>query len=62
MATEALITLKTTPAEFDLIREALDFYRDRNLTDGDADLLPPAVRRIAKQKAAQLQLILAKLR
>jgi hypothetical protein len=59
---EALITLKLTPAEFDLVREAI-----ANDADNDHQIVANAtvgadVRRAAREREARLKLLLGKLR
>lgn len=55
---DAVVTLKATPMQFDVIRKALLSYKDAKLAEGDDASVPPAQRREAKTEALQASDIL----
>jgi len=59
---EAVVTFKAKPAEFDVIREGLTTAREWHKRMNKADSATSEERREHFQKAAQIDLILEKLR
>lgn len=59
---EAVVTVKMSPSELDVITAALLHYRSGEIDRGDDAEVAPAERRDAKQNAVKATDILSKLR